>query len=227
MISRMRLIADSLPEDDGVRAFTTVYQRVTEAIRDRLGTGFFADDRFVEILDVVFAGRFLAAVDSSIDSSIDTAPTGHPVNRAWRPLFVARADPRIHAVQFVVAGMNAHINFDLSLAVVDACTAEHVDPDTGSVAEDYDRVNDVLESIESAVRNSLLHDLELQLGQPLEPLVHLISSWSIANAREAAWVRAKVLWQLRHIGPLFDQAVDISASAVGMTSRQLLTPLLE
>lgn len=218
VIARMQTITDALPVDDGVRAFTTVYQRVTEALRDRLGTHFFGDDEFVEQLDVIFAERFFDAVDA--------AASGQQVDRAWRPLFSQRADKRVHAVQFVVAGMNAHINFDLPLAVVDTCEAAHTDPDAGSIFADYQKVNVVLESIESSVRQSLLQDLERQLGHPLEPLQHLISSWSISSAREAAWVRAKVLWHLRDIRVLFDQIVGVSGSAVGMTSQQLLTPLL-
>jgi hypothetical protein len=218
VIARMQAIQDSLADGDGVRAFNTVYQQVTVALKDKLGTNFFGDDQLVEQLDVIFAGRFFAAVDA------DAA--GQQVGSAWRPLFALRADKRVHAVQFVVAGMNAHINFDLPLAVVSTCEAANTEPDAGSVFADYQKVNVVLESIESEVRQSLLQDLEQQLGHPLEPLQHLISSWSIGSAREAAWVRAKVLWHLRDIQLLFDQIVNVSASTVGMTSQQLLTPLL-
>jgi hypothetical protein len=91
---------------------------------------------------------------------------------------------------------------------------------------DYRRITDVLADIEADIRRSLLDDLERELGEPVEPLLHLLSSWSIAQAREAAWIRAQVLWVLRDVPLLFDQSVAISASATGMTSRHLLTPLL-
>ena len=40
---------------------------------------------------------------------------------AWQPLFERRADPGIEPIQFALAGMNAHINHDLPLAVVATC----------------------------------------------------------------------------------------------------------
>ena len=91
---------------------------------------------------------------------------------------------------------------------------------------DYRRITDVLADIEADIRRSLLDDLERELGEPVEPLLHLLGSWSIGHAREAAWIRAQVLWMLRDVPLLFDQSVAISASATGMTSRHLLTPLL-
>lgn len=216
VIDRMQSIADSTGPGDGVGVFNNVYRLTTEAIRDKLGTGFFDDDGFTERFDIVFANRYFDAVDA------DAA--GRRVNAAWRPLFARRSDRRLYAVQFAVAGMNAHINHDLALAVVRICAAEHTHPLAGSIPADYRRVTDVIEEIEPEVRRALLADAEHELHQPVEPLVHLISSWSIGQARQAAWVRAQVLWQLRD-SPLFHEAVAVSASTVGMTSRHLLTPL--
>src|SRR5262249_40802344 len=141
IISRMQSIADSVSQHDGVGWSNRVYQRVTEAIRDRLGTGFFRDDAFLEQLDIVFADRYFAAVDA------DAA--GRRVGAAWRPLFARRSDRRVHPVQFVVAGLNAHINHDLALAVVDTCAAAHTYPLAGTVPADYRKINEVLEEIES------------------------------------------------------------------------------
>jgi len=218
VIDRMQSIADSVGPHDGVGSFNMVYQRTTEAIRQRLGTGFFDDDRFMECFDIVFANRYFAAVDA------DAA--GRRIDTAWRPLFVRRSDRRVHAVQFAVAGMNTHINHDLALAVVDVCAAAHTHPLAGTIPADYRRITDVIVEIESRIRRSLLEDLERELDQPAEPLLHLISSWSIRQARQAAWVRAQVLWLLRDTPPLFHEATRVCASAVGMTSRHLLTPLL-
>jgi Family of unknown function (DUF5995) len=216
VINRMQSIADSTAPEDGVGVFNMVYQRTTVAIRDKFGTGFFDDDAFMERFDIVFANRYFDAVDA------DTA--GRPLNAAWRPLFARRSDRRLHAVQFAVAGMNAHINHDLALAVVRICAAEHTHPLAGSIPADYRRVTDVLEEIEAEIQRALDADVGHELGQQLEPLRHLIASWSIGQARQAAWVRAQVLWQLRDT-PLFHEAVAVSASTVGMTSRHLLTPL--
>ena len=213
----MQSIADSLRRDDGVGVFNFVYLRTTQAIRDRLGTGYFDDDGFIEHFDIVFADFYFAAIDA------DAA--GRRPEAAWRPLFTRRADRRLHAVQFAVAGMNAHINHDLAVAVVRTCATEHTHPLAGSIPADYFRVTDIIEKIESAVRRSLLDDLERELGEHFEPLIHLISSWSINQARQSAWIKANVLWKLRNT-PLYAELVATSASTTAMTSRHLLTPLL-
>jgi hypothetical protein len=216
VIERMRAIGDSVGPKDGVGQFNTVYQRATETIRDRLTGGFFNDATFAEHLDVVFANRYFSAVDADVSSQ--------PVDSAWQPLFSSRSDPRVRAVQFVVAGMNAHINQDLPLATVDACVKAGTHPLAGSIPADYHKINEVLKEIESKTRLSLLSEIERELDEPVEPLIHLISSWDIVQAREAAWVRGQVLWLLRAEPWLFDQSVKVSSKAVGMTSRHLLTP---
>jgi len=217
VIDRMQSIADSTGPGDGVGFFNAVYQLTTEAVRDRLGTGFFTDEGFVERFDIAFANFYFAAIDA------DAA--GQPVDAAWRPLFARRSDRRVHAAQFAVAGMNAHIDHDLELAVVEICAAEHTHPLAGSIRADYFRINDVLVEVEPGLRQSLLGDLKRRFAQPLEPLLHLIGSFSIGRARQAAWVQAQVLWELRG-NPLFDEIVAVSASTVGMTTQHLLTPLL-
>ena len=218
VLDRLQVIGTSVPAGDGVGSFNAVYALTTQAVRDRIGTGFFDDDLFVERLDVVFADRYLATVDA--------ATSGRPVDSAWRPLFDDRADHRIHAVQFAVAGMNAHINHDLAIAVVDACAAAHTHPTAGSIPTDYDRINVILEEIEARARASMLDDLERELGRPLEPLVHMVGNWSMARARDAAWVRAQILWELRGLPRLYRRSLEVSSTATGMTGRHLLTPLL-
>lgn len=218
VLDRMHAIQASLEPDDGVAVFNRVYHRLTETVRDRLRAGFFADPEFVERFDVLFAKRYFAEVDA------DAA--GHRPDPAWRPLFARRADRHVHAVQFAIAGLNTHINHDLSLSVVDSCVAAGTHPLAGHIADDYRRVNDVIADVEAEVRQDLLNDLEEELGEPFEPILHLVNSWSIARAREAAWVRVQVLWVLRAEPWLYARSADANARMVGMTSRHLLAPLL-
>jgi Family of unknown function (DUF5995) len=216
-IDRMQSIADSTGPGDGIGVFNMVYQRTSAAIRDRLGTGFFDDDDFIARLGIIFAELYFAAVDA------DSA--GQRVSAAWRPLFAQRSDRRVQAVQFAVAGMNTHINHDLELAVIHICAAEHTHPLAGSIPADYHRITDILEEIQPMIRRALSTDPKRNRGEPPKPMLHLISSWNIRQARQAAWVQAQVLWPLRDT-PLFHEAVAISASTVGMTTHHLLTPLL-
>ncbi|MEU6235388.1 DUF5995 family protein, partial [Kitasatospora sp. NPDC047058] len=148
VVGRLRGIGRGLPPADGVAVFNRMYLTVTEAVRDRLSGGppYFADPAAMAELDVVFAGRYLLAVDA--------AAAGYRPPDCWRPLFELRAHPGVHPLQFALAGMNAHILHDLPLAVVDTCRRLGRPPER--LAGDYHRINGLLAAVETAVREQLM-----------------------------------------------------------------------
>ena len=107
----MSAIDAALPETDGVAWFNRLYLKVTKAVQAAVSEGRFASSVFLERLDVVFAGYYFRAYEAG--QSDPRVPT------AWAPLFAARARDDVAPIQFGLAGMNAHINFDLGLALVD------------------------------------------------------------------------------------------------------------
>ncbi|GAA1193437.1 hypothetical protein F4556_000744 [Kitasatospora gansuensis] len=213
VIDRMRQLQASLPPGDGVAVFNGMYLTVTELVQQRLGASYFDDPAAMARLDAVFAGRWLAAVDAVARGARPTA--------CWRPLFELRGHRGIHPLQFALAGMNAHIEHDLPLSVVDLCRELGREP--AEVEADYLRINALLAQVEDQVRDELLPGPEqLDLA---DPLLHVIGVWSIDRARDAAWASALALWELRElpfVGPAFRTALD---GSVGMVSRALLTPL--
>lgn len=215
VVARMRGIDAGLPRTDGVAVFNRVYLAVTEMVLDRLRTGgVFADDAFMAELDVTFAGLWFTAYD---------APSGG-CPKAWAPLFASRGTAGLLPVQFALAGMNAHIEHDLPLAVVTTCLARGREPE--EVREDYELVNDLLAAIEAGIRRSFLDELEQQVDDRLGPVAHLVSSWNIEKARDVAWANVCVLWELRHTSFLRDLHLRALARSVGLGSRLLLTPVL-
>ena len=122
-ISRMEAIEAALPAADGIACFNRMYLDVTRQVNSQLGQGFFADPAFMTQLDVDFANLYFAAAGAAGD------PAAVPL--AWRPLAERRAAAGIEPVQFALAGMNAHINHDLPLAVVSTCTALATSPEAG------------------------------------------------------------------------------------------------
>jgi hypothetical protein len=143
--------------------------------------------------------------------------------KAWAPLFAARRNKGILPIQFALAGMNAHIENDLPLAVVATCAARRRTPTSPGVREDYDKVNDLLADVEAEIRRSFLTEAENMIDDGVEAVVHLIASWDIEKARDFAWLNVQTLWELRRIGPLYDAYTATLASTVGMGSRLLLT----
>jgi hypothetical protein len=215
VLTRMRAIDSEAPAGDGAGEFNRVYLRVTEMMADRLTAGgVFYDDAFIADLDVRFAAYWFDAYE---------APDDKP--KAWAPLFAARANQAILPIQFALAGMNAHIENDLPLAVVATCAARRCKPESAGVHEDFDKVNELLASVEAEIRRSFLTEVEQSIDDDLEPITHLISSWDIEKARDFAWLNAQTLWELRRAGPLFDAYAATLARTVGMGSRLLLTSL--
>lgn len=61
------------------------------------------------------------------------------------------------------------------------------------------------------------------MDREFAPVVTLVGNWSIAKAREAAWVTAGVLWELRDSPTLSIEFLGGLGSSVGMVGRYLLT----
>src|SRR5882724_9249159 len=95
VVSRLRALDVALPERDGVAVFNRVYLAVTEAVDRRIDAGRFADARAAIALDVRFAERYLAAVDTVAD--------GRRPPACWRPLFQLRRHPGVRPLQFALA----------------------------------------------------------------------------------------------------------------------------
>ncbi len=213
ILARMTALAPGFPPGDGVGVFHRMYLTVTELIHDRLAGPYFADPAALAILDALFAGRYLAAVDA------DAA--GAPPPACWRPLLELRHRPGIHPLQFALAGMNAHIEHDLPLAVLDA--ARRLGRDPVAFEADYHRINDLLAQVEAQVREELLPEPEpLQLA---DPLLHILGVWSIDRARDAAWASVLALRALRELPPAYAAVAAALDGSVGMVSRALLTPV--
>lgn len=216
LVARMREIDHTLPADDGVADFNRMYLRVTELVRDRLVAGWFANPAFVTRLDLVFAGLYLDAVG---------AATPDP---SWEPLFTTRREPGRVPIQFALAGMNAHINHDLPVAVVTTCRQLGLTPDSPGVEADYRRVNELLAAVQEEVRRSFLDGIALAVDEKYAgPVANLVSGWSITRARDAAWTNARVLWSLDGAEPLRSDFLATLSRTVGMAGRYLLTPVAD
>ncbi|WP_406196130.1 DUF5995 family protein [Kitasatospora sp. NBC_01560] len=244
VIGRLRGIGRRLPPGDGVAVFNRMYLTVTEAVRRRLtppdaGTGpaaaepgfagpgvgnpadggpaqrppYFADPAAMAELDVLFARRYLLAVDA------DAAGRRPPA--CWRPLFELRAHPGVHPLQFAVAGMTAHIQHDLPLAVLDTCRRLGCAPER--LADDYRRINGLLAAVETGVREQLMPGPDAL--ERAEPLTHMVGAWSVDAARDAAWSSVGALWELRAVPCAAAALATALDASVGLLGRALLTPL--
>jgi Family of unknown function (DUF5995) len=213
-IARMEAIEAALPAADGIACFNRMYLEVTRQVDSRLGQGFFADPAFMTQLDVAFANLYFAAAGTAGDPAA--------VPPAWRPLAERRDVPGIEPIQFALAGMNAHINHDLPLAVVSTCLALATSPDSGSHFADYQKVDELLDGIEQSVRESFESAAELTADRHVRAVADLIANWSINSARDMAWNNCLLLWAVRDDEVARGLFLDSLAAATALASRLLL-----
>jgi len=218
VIARMRSISSALPASDGVACFNRMYLEVTLGVSQQVAQGSFGDPAFVSRLDVVFANLYFSAVDA-----LSGPPSALPV--AWQPLLAARGTPGIEPIQFALAGMNAHINHDLPLAVVTTCTDLSTAPNDDSHHDDYQKIDALLDASEQSVRESFEPQDVVLVDQHVAAVANVVGNWSINAARDVAWNTALALWDVRDHQMATQLLTDALARTVAMASRGLLVVL--
>lgn len=218
VVAALREIDAELDPSDGVWQFNRMYLQVTELVALRIRDGYFTDRAFLERLDIVFAHLYLDTYRADVE--------GRRIAECWEPVFAQRSQPRA-PIQFAVAGMNAHINHDLAVAVVSTCRQLGLSPSSAAVRSDYLKVTDLLAEVHEEVRQSFLDGVVLTVDRELSPLLTLMGSWSIARAREAAWTAGEVLWELRHTPALRESFRLSLCRTVGLAGRTLLVQVAE
>lgn len=215
VIARMQAIDATLPRKDGVAIFNRLYLQVTLAVDSASAGTEFENRDFVDRLDVVFAGLYFDAEA--------TISAGGECPVAWRPLVETRSQAR-EPIQFALAGMAAHINHDLPIAVVTTCEEQGLAPvDDSVVHRDYQRVDGLLATVETLVASwfdtGLIADIEDVTPAKTD---EAIAMWSLAAARDVAWEHAKVLWGLRDAGLIRDTYLDALARTTELAARAML-----
>jgi hypothetical protein len=212
-IARMKAIEATLPAGDGIACFNRMYLDVTSQVYSELGQGFYADPAFMSELDVMFANLYFEAADVAAN------PAAAPL--AWRPLMERRNAAGIESIQFALAGMNAHINHDLPLAMVRTCIALNTSPEAGQHSADYEKVDQLLDAAEQSIRQSF-ESAELAADRRLSAVATLTCNWTINTARDLAWNNTLLLWAVRHDPIATGLVLECLAASTALASRMLL-----
>ena len=218
VIERMEAIDAALPEADGVAWFNKLYLEVTRAVREAVASGRFETSQFLERLDVAFAALYFRAYEAG-----DRGPESVP--RAWAPLFSARTRRDIAPIQFAFAGMNAHINHDLALALVEIADELGVELERGGPEHrDFERVDRLLVETEERVKHWYATGFVGVIDQSFGRLDDVLAMWSVERARDQAWTAGETLEALAGIPWLRDRYRESLGRIVGFAGRGLLIP---
>lgn len=180
-----QIIATFRAEGRRLAFFPALYRAVTLRVQAGIEQGQFADGPRMDRLDTAFANRYFVALDSL---QAGTAPA-----RSWQVAFSAENRPGLMILQHLLLGMNAHINFDLPIAVVTVAAGGTLSDLQG----DFDAINAILAELLDPVQTVIdryspfLGLLDRVGGRGDEQIVN----FSLQTARDEAWHEATRLAQ--------------------------------
>jgi hypothetical protein len=181
VIRTMESIDQLLPDGDGLKWFNRLYMMVTKEVDLHPPAGGWKDAEWLLLLDVVFAGLYFKAVAEFLSGA-----SGVP--SSWNAILSARYAAGIDRIQFALAGMNAHINHDLSLALLATDQQTKIEPDMASPQHvDYEAVNGLLSTVMPSALQMLAVGVLGELAQDTGKIGRILAFWNICRARDLAW----------------------------------------
>jgi Family of unknown function (DUF5995) len=213
VLATMRRIDATLPDSDGLKWFNRLYMMVTEEVDLRPASSL-KDAVWLDRLDVLFAGLYFKAVAAFVSQSAD-APN------AWDALMESRFRGGIDRIQFALAGMNAHINHDLALALIATNQQSNINPNHLSPQyTDYQAVNQLLHDVMPRALQVLATGVLGQIAQDTGKIGRLLAFWNIVKARDLAWEFADHLRQIG--GPQRQLGLAAQDQITGALGRAIL-----
>ena len=193
VVDVMTAIDAILPSNDGLKWFNWLYLTVTIAVQGNPPPGGFNNPQWLTRLDVIFAEFYFAAIVNFLQ--------GRETPRSWRALFDARHTGGIDRIQFALAGMNAYINHDLSLALLQTNAELNLAPVKGGPEHrDFESVNEILEGVIPQTLDVLAEGSIIgEIAQDSGRVGQLLAIWNVRQARDLAWDFAD---HLKPLGPL-------------------------
>jgi hypothetical protein len=214
VLALMQRIDDTLEPTDGLKWFNRLYMMVTARVDGPPPAGGWRAAAWLMHLDVVFAIRYFDAISRWLEGAPD-------VPRSWAALFENRFAPKIERVQFALAGMNAHINYDLPLALVTANQSLPSWPGrAGAEHDDFERINGILERVLPEALEFLAVGVLGQIAEDTGRIGRLLAIWNVRAARDLAWDQA----DRTHVLPEIARVAVLAAhdQITGVLGRSLL-----
>ncbi|MFA5329407.1 MAG: DUF5995 family protein [Prolixibacteraceae bacterium] len=171
------IITECEKNQDPLGYFAALYKKVTQKVKEGIAQNLFDDGPRMEILDVVFAKRYLDAWFAW--------QKNEPVTGSWQKAFDLSRKYQPIVLQHLLLGMNAHINLDLGIAAAEMSKGKNPD----DLQNDFIKINEIL--------SSLVHEVEdcLSLVWPALKFIlkytgkvdDYLVDFSMKLAREGAW----------------------------------------
>jgi hypothetical protein len=166
-----QIIDWAIREQSTIGYFAVMYKRSTVTIRDALNEGRFIDRPLMEHFAVVFAQRYFDALNAYF------LPAEYKgLTLPWEVVFVGQELGHSTMLQHMVAGLNAHIQFDLGTV-----TADIVPNTLDKFEHDFKLINELVAGQVSGM---------LRVVHRLSPVIHW-TRWLVPAPRLIARVLRK------------------------------------
>lgn len=212
-IERMNQIEAHLPREDGIARFNFVYRATTKHIKGAIDQGRFSDGPAMERFTTLFANYYFRALDSYLEQDHAAIPL------SWRQLFKTHTRTQnFSAVQFVIAGMDAHIGRDLPVVLSELYSQDsHFPSKQSEVFSDFILINTILRETFADIHDHILTNCDDKLGSLFCKIADDTAIPTIASMRRKAWTDGYILWRSRGFNPAHDaylEGVDLSIAAL-------------
>lgn len=201
-----------LRENSRLGYFAVMYRGVTARVRAGIAAGEFDDPVRMERLVVIFANRYLYALEQFWN--------GQKPTRSWSIAFECGTLRRPLVLQHLLLGMNAHINLDLAIAAAQAAAPNAL----SLIKRDFEHITDLLNNMIDAVQDRIkvispwFNLIDAVGGRTDEEIV----GFAIREARNIAWKAAERLAAADPEG--FQEQVALHDEIVWALARKIRSP---
>ena len=192
--------------------FAALYRDVTVGVRAAIAANEFEDAARMERLDVIFATRYLTAIDLYWQGK---APT-----LSWLAAFRTASQWRPIVLQHLLLGMHAHINLDLAIAAALAAPGAELP----ALKKDFEKITILLNRMIDDVQRRIVrvspwfYIIDRAGGRSDERLVN----FGIGEARTLSWRAAERLANVNRVQ--FDWEVELHDRIVATLARGIQSP---
>src|SRR3990172_5753589 len=222
VVARMQsLVSEWEKHADRKAIFLRCYMVMTTNMLAAIKQQDFNDSAWVNRLLHRFADYYFVAL-----KTYEQTPASAPA--VWQLAYNTTKNPQVNSLQHLLLGVNAHINYDLVLTLVDLLKSKWVGLSASQRSrryEDYCQVNDVIGRTVDTVQDEILEPgmpLMDLIDRLLGPIDEFMISQLITHWRESVWQNAAHLLEIdnareqaRLIGQIEAQALKMGKMITG------------
>lgn len=171
------IIDESIKNKSTHGYFAALYKKVTIHVKEGIANNIFDDGPRMEKLDIIFATRYIKAYYNFQQQK--------PVTNSWKKAFNITDNYWPTVLQYLLIGMNAHINLDLGIAAAEVSEGHPIE----NLKDDFNKINEVLSSLVMDVENDLskVWPFLKKILKFTKKVDNFLVDFSMKLARDGAW----------------------------------------